>query len=201
MTLALIGRQLGPLESVVAVAQAAGVAARACPADLAREEQIHDLSAALKRVYNYVDIRVHSAAMIRMGTVRAPSPMHRPRTSACTRRRTSAARTLTQDLLPLMRLRQGRIVFINSSAVLTARANVGEYAATKHALKAIADSLRDEVNRDGVRVLSVFPEPHCHSNARTPPRPREAPVSTEPPPAPGGPRRCRLQCGWPPPYR
>ena len=31
-----------------------------------------------------------------------------------------------------------------------------QYAATKHALKGVADSLRDEVNRDGVRVLSVF---------------------------------------------
>jgi len=37
-----------------------------------------------------------------------------------------------------------------------ARANVGQYAATKHALKAVADSLRDEVNPDGVRVLSIF---------------------------------------------
>jgi NADP-dependent 3-hydroxy acid dehydrogenase YdfG len=33
---------------------------------------------------------------------------------------------------------------------------VGQYAASKHALRAIADSLRDEVNPDGVRVLSVF---------------------------------------------
>jgi len=64
---------------------------------------------------------------------------------------------LTQCLLPLLRRRPGQVVFINSSAGLTARANVGQYAATKHALKAVADSLRDEVNRDGVRVLSVFP--------------------------------------------
>ena len=31
------------------------------------------------------------------------------------------------------------------------------YAATKHGLKAIADGLRDEVNADGVRVISVYP--------------------------------------------
>ena len=29
-------------------------------------------------------------------------------------------------------------------------------AATKHAMKAVADSLRDEVNRHGVRVASIF---------------------------------------------
>jgi NADP-dependent 3-hydroxy acid dehydrogenase YdfG len=34
---------------------------------------------------------------------------------------------------------------------------VGQYAASKHALKAIADSLRDEVNTEGIRVLSVYP--------------------------------------------
>lgn len=55
-----------------------------------------------------------------------------------------------------MRSCKGQIVFINSSAGLNARADVGQYAATKHALKAIADSLREEVNADGVRVLSMF---------------------------------------------
>jgi NADP-dependent 3-hydroxy acid dehydrogenase YdfG len=53
--------------------------------------------------------------------------------------------------------RQGQIVFINSSAGLTAKAGAGQYAATKFALKAIADSLRAEVNALGLRVLSVYP--------------------------------------------
>ena len=34
--------------------------------------------------------------------------------------------------------------------------SVGLYAATKHGLRALADSLRDEVNHDGIRVLSVY---------------------------------------------
>ena len=33
---------------------------------------------------------------------------------------------------------------------------ISQYAATKAALKAMADSLREEVNPDGVRVLSIF---------------------------------------------
>ena len=33
---------------------------------------------------------------------------------------------------------------------------MGAYASTKHALRAIADSLREEVNETGVRVLSVY---------------------------------------------
>lgn len=64
---------------------------------------------------------------------------------------------LTQRLLPLLTVGRGQIVFINSSAGLTAkRPEVGQYAATKHALKAIADSLREELNPKGIRVLSVY---------------------------------------------
>jgi NADP-dependent 3-hydroxy acid dehydrogenase YdfG len=59
--------------------------------------------------------------------------------------------------LPMIKSRQGQIVFINSSAGSNARACVSQYAATKNALKAIADSLRAEVNIYGVRVVSVFP--------------------------------------------
>jgi NADP-dependent 3-hydroxy acid dehydrogenase YdfG len=64
---------------------------------------------------------------------------------------------LTQALLPMLKSRRGQIVFINSSAGLNARANVSQYAATKHALKAVADSLREEINAEGLRVLSVYP--------------------------------------------
>jgi NADP-dependent 3-hydroxy acid dehydrogenase YdfG len=63
---------------------------------------------------------------------------------------------LTQLLLPRIISSRGQIVFVNSSAGLHARKGVGQYAATKHALRGIADSLREEVNEHGVRVLSVF---------------------------------------------
>jgi NADP-dependent 3-hydroxy acid dehydrogenase YdfG len=63
---------------------------------------------------------------------------------------------LTQALLPLLRECHGQIVFMNSTVGLEARAGVGQYAATQHALRAIADALRAEVNADGVRILSVY---------------------------------------------
>ena len=59
---------------------------------------------------------------------------------------------LTQRLLPLLRRARGQVVFVNSSAGLHASAGASQYAATKHALKALADSLRCEANDDGVRV-------------------------------------------------
>jgi NADP-dependent 3-hydroxy acid dehydrogenase YdfG len=64
---------------------------------------------------------------------------------------------LTQRLLPLLKKPRGQIVFVNSSAGLSARHNTGQFSATQHAFKALADALRDEVNADGVRVASIFP--------------------------------------------
>ncbi|MBA2350764.1 MAG: SDR family NAD(P)-dependent oxidoreductase, partial [Burkholderiales bacterium] len=62
---------------------------------------------------------------------------------------------LTQSLLPLMCETLGQIVFINSMACIDAEAGVGQYAATKAGLKAVADSLRQEVASE-MRVLTVF---------------------------------------------
>jgi NAD(P)-dependent dehydrogenase (short-subunit alcohol dehydrogenase family) len=64
--------------------------------------------------------------------------------------------TLLQQLLPLLIEAKGQVVFINSSQALKATAELGQYAATKHAMKAVTDSLRDEVNAHGVRVMSLF---------------------------------------------
>ncbi len=63
----------------------------------------------------------------------------------------------TRKLLPLLNADGAQIVFLNSSAGLEARGSVGLYAATKHGLKALADSLRAELNPRGIRVLSVYP--------------------------------------------
>jgi NAD(P)-dependent dehydrogenase (short-subunit alcohol dehydrogenase family) len=64
---------------------------------------------------------------------------------------------LTQRLLPLLTAACGQIVFINSTVGLAAkRPDIGQYASTKHALKAIAESLREEVNPKGIRVLSAY---------------------------------------------
>jgi NAD(P)-dependent dehydrogenase (short-subunit alcohol dehydrogenase family) len=63
---------------------------------------------------------------------------------------------LIQQLLPRLIEAQGQLVFINSTQGLKAAAGVGQFAATQHAMKAVADSLRDEVNASGVRVMSIF---------------------------------------------
>ncbi|MDX3238435.1 SDR family oxidoreductase [Streptomyces sp. ME03-5709C] len=64
---------------------------------------------------------------------------------------------LTRLVLPQLRLSRGHVVFVNSGAGLNASAEWGAYAASKHGLKALADSLRHEEHANGVRVTSVYP--------------------------------------------
>ena len=100
-----------------------------------------------------IDVLVHSASVHAMGELETMPVAEVDRQY---RTNVRAPYLLTQAVLPQLRLAHGQIVFINSSVGVVARAGISGYAASKHALKAIADSLRDEVNKDGVRVLSVY---------------------------------------------
>jgi NAD(P)-dependent dehydrogenase (short-subunit alcohol dehydrogenase family) len=65
---------------------------------------------------------------------------------------------LTQAALPALKRSRGQVLFVNSSILrATNTAGRGVHAAAQAALKAFADSLRDEVNEYGIRVLSIMP--------------------------------------------
>jgi NADP-dependent 3-hydroxy acid dehydrogenase YdfG len=61
---------------------------------------------------------------------------------------------LLQALLPFLVISKGQVIFINSTQGLAASPGVGQFAATQHAMRALADSLRGEAL--GVRVTSLF---------------------------------------------
>lgn len=151
--LCLVGRDLEKLETVAESVRAAASRVVSYQADLARDEDLRELAVRLKRDFGHLDVLVHSAGVFSMARLdQAPVEDLDWQYRVNVR----APYVLTQALLPMLKSRRGQIVFINSSAGLAAREGVGQYAATKHALKAIADSLRQEVNADGLRVLSVF---------------------------------------------
>jgi NAD(P)-dependent dehydrogenase (short-subunit alcohol dehydrogenase family) len=68
-----------------------------------------------------------------------------------------APAALTRAALPALRRRGGTVVFVNSGAGLDAHADWSACAASKHGLRALADSLRAEESGHGVRVSTVFP--------------------------------------------
>jgi NADP-dependent 3-hydroxy acid dehydrogenase YdfG len=130
---------------------------RALPfqADLTIDKNISRLENLLETGFRGLEILVHSAGVIHHG------PMQSARVEDLDEQYSSNVRApylLSKSLLPLLKVSHGQIVFIHSTLSVSARQpNVGQFAATQHAMKAIADSLREEVNGDGVRVLSVFP--------------------------------------------
>lgn len=152
-TLCLVGRTPATLEATAYGVNNATVTPRCYPTDLTHDSAVQALAEQLHREWGAIDILVHSAGAYAMGTLETASV-----TELDMQYRTNvrAPYLLTQALLPLLRRRQGQVVFINSSVGLAARAQVGQYAATKHALKALADSFREEVNTFGLRVLSVY---------------------------------------------
>jgi NAD(P)-dependent dehydrogenase (short-subunit alcohol dehydrogenase family) len=64
---------------------------------------------------------------------------------------------VTQAFLPALRRARGRIVFMGSIAGKSALPFLSPYAASKHALEAVADSLRLELRPFGIHVSIVEP--------------------------------------------
>jgi NAD(P)-dependent dehydrogenase (short-subunit alcohol dehydrogenase family) len=62
-----------------------------------------------------------------------------------------------QAMLPQLRAARGRIVNMSSVSGLVAAPYVGAYAASKHALEALSDSLRVELRHFGVHVAVIEP--------------------------------------------
>lgn len=149
----LVGRRAETVTETAALARAAGVEAQPHAADLGNDADLAQLCRTLGAL-SRVDMLIHSAGMFAMGRVES-APV--AELDEQYRVNVRAPYVLTQALLPQLKASSGQVVFINSTAGLNARAQVGAYAASKHALRALADSLREEVNAEGVRVLSVYP--------------------------------------------
>jgi NAD(P)-dependent dehydrogenase (short-subunit alcohol dehydrogenase family) len=64
---------------------------------------------------------------------------------------------VTRACLPMLRAAQGRIINISSISGLIAMPGVSVYAASKHGVEAITDSLRVELDPFGVKVIAVEP--------------------------------------------
>lgn len=152
--LLLAGRDAARLEAVAERARPMAQRVEVAAADLADDGAVRGLAARVEELFRGLDVLVHATGAFRGGAV-AASPVED--LDLQVRINLRLPYLLTQLLLPALRERQGQVVFVNSTAGMTAHGSWAAYAASKHGLKALADSLREEVNRDGVRVLSVFP--------------------------------------------
>jgi NADP-dependent 3-hydroxy acid dehydrogenase YdfG len=142
-TLLLAGR---PSDRLDAVAERLG--ATTFPLDLTDPEEIE----AGCEIVDELDVLVHNAGVSIPGHV-AESNVDEWRATFAVN--VFGAVELTLALLPALRRARGHVVFINSGAGQKVSPGMASYAASKFALRAFADSLRDD--EPDLRVTSVYP--------------------------------------------
>jgi NAD(P)-dependent dehydrogenase (short-subunit alcohol dehydrogenase family) len=160
-TVGLVGRRRAGLKRVAATL--AGEDHAAFVVDLTDDAEVRGLARTSLRALGRLDVLVHSNGIHLSG------PLDEARLGDFDKLWAANVRSpflLTQRLVPALRESKGQIVFVNSSVGLGARAGVGQFSATQHALVALADTFRIELNDDGVRVLSVHPGRTATDRAR-----------------------------------
>ena len=123
------------------------VADLAAPGDLSRALAKQQLPARLDSV-------LHVAGVVDLGTV---GELTVEKWTSQLDVNLIAPAELTRLLLPALRAAKGQVLFVNSGAGLRAAPEWAAYAASKHGLKALAESLRAEEADHGVRVSTVYP--------------------------------------------
>jgi short-subunit dehydrogenase len=120
-------------------------------ADLAEAEQVESLAGSLP---DALDSLVNAAGVVDLGPVSELSAAVWEEQLAVN---LVAPAVLTRIALPALRAARGTVVMVNSGAGLQAHPGWAAYAASKHGLRALADSLRAEEAEHGVRVSTVLP--------------------------------------------
>ncbi len=142
-TLLLAGRPSARLDAL-----AERLGAPTWPLDLADQDSIE----ASSEVLTELDVLVHNAGVLYPGRVGESSAEE---WRASFEINVTGAVALTLALLPALRVARGHVVFINSGAGQKVSPGMASYSASKFALRAFADSLRDD--EPALRVTSIFP--------------------------------------------
>ncbi|MEZ0364907.1 SDR family oxidoreductase [Mycobacterium sp. pUA109] len=142
-TLLLSGRPSPRLDAL-----ATRLGATTWPMDLTDTDTI----GATTETIDTLDVLVHNAGVMVPGRV---AESHADEWRATFEVNVVGAVALTLALLPALRAGEGRVVFINSGAGHKVSAGMAAYSASKFALRAFADSLRDD--EPSLRVTTVYP--------------------------------------------
>ena len=110
-------------------------------ADLAWPESVESLD-----LPESLDSVLHAAGVVELGPV---SELSIEDWASQLRVNLVSPAALTRVALPALRAARGTVVFVNSGAGLTAHPTWSAYAASKHGLRALADSLRAEEHEHG----------------------------------------------------
>jgi len=151
--LVLIGRDAARLEAVAAEVEGRGARAECELVEFDDKAAVDELGARLAARLPAITALLHCAGSFAEGSIAALPADELDRLLTVNLR---APYSLSRALLGALQAGPGDVVFINSSVVGQRRAGLAVYGSSKAGLVAVADSLRQEMNPLGVRVLSVF---------------------------------------------
>jgi NAD(P)-dependent dehydrogenase (short-subunit alcohol dehydrogenase family) len=153
----LVARDTGKLQVAAAEVERRGGRVATFAADAANPRDVADLAQWLEDTYGRVDVLIYAAAVFFLSPVETLD-IHRAR-EAMEINYWGAVQT-TQALLPLVRCGQTKsIVYVSSVSVQCTPAFFTAYAASKHALRGFALSLRQELRPEGIHVGIISPGP------------------------------------------
>jgi NADP-dependent 3-hydroxy acid dehydrogenase YdfG len=155
VVVAAVARRADRLAALVKRIEAAGGRAAAFAADVSEQSGADAVAQQVLTRYGRIDILVNSAGIMRPGDTESSDPAHWREQFDIN---VLSAMYLSRAVLPGMRQRRdGHIVIVSSTAGrLVGAGNVG-YTASKHAVNAFADGMRQEVAPLGIRVTIIEP--------------------------------------------
>lgn len=151
----IAARRSDRLEAIAQTIRDNGGEVLAIVMDATNEAQIHDMVNQTQAKWGMVDILINNAGIMLIGMIDGANPEDWRRMFDLN---VLGLMYATHAVLPIMKAqKKGQIVNISSIAGRTARPGFGVYSATKFAVNAFSESLRQEVYQDNIRVTVIEP--------------------------------------------
>ena len=155
---ALVARELGPLDDVVAGIRARGGDAHAIAGDLAAKDAIHRIAGQAHGTVGEIGIAIHNASTLGPTPLRLLLDTECEDLTAVLEANLIGPFRLTKVLAGAMAIRgAGVIVHVSSDAAVEPYPRWGAYGASKAAQDHLSRILAAELDGTGVRILAVDP--------------------------------------------
>lgn len=152
---AIAARRAERLNDLAELIQASGSSAVPIVTDITDQAQAHNLIQKTQATFGRVDILVNSAGIALLGEIDGGNPTDWQRMINLN---VLGLMYATHAVLPVLKAQEsGHVVNISSVAGRIARAGVGVYNASKWAVNAFSEALRQEVYQHNIRVTIIEP--------------------------------------------
>lgn len=152
--IALLDLPSSPLQEARGWLEDAGIEAIAHPCDITNVEQVHEAMAKVRDTFGRIDVLINNAGIVHRSAFAETRPEVFRRVMEVN---LFGALHCTQSCLPDLLETRGLIIAVSSIAGLAPLYGRSGYAASKHAMHGLFESLGAELVEHGVDVLMVCP--------------------------------------------